>query len=171
METLHLWTPPIFHRDMKSANLLLTEDWEVKICDMGLARFSTKETEDTMKKLCGTYSYLAPEIFGGNMFTEKADIFAIGIICWEIAVTVCNGVYQNPYLEEFKHLTADFQIAMQVAEKQLRNTIPRSCPSKFADLINECWAPEPEDRPSATEILEKLKNMQNSIIQISSKTS
>jgi serine/threonine protein kinase len=143
---------------------------------MGLARFSTKEAEDTMKKLCGTYSYLAPEVFGGNSFTEKADVFAMGIVFWEIATTVCNGipssgvshvtiagVYQNPYLEEFKNLSADFQIAVRVAEHNLRNTIPASCPPQFAELIEQCWSANPDDRPTTSVILQKLLGMRDSI--------
>jgi serine/threonine protein kinase len=58
---------------------------------MGLARFSNPQSKDTMDRLCGTYSYLAPEIFFGNSYTTKADIFSMGIILWEIVTRLING--------------------------------------------------------------------------------
>ncbi len=58
----------------------------------GLARFDIKQSEDTMTRLCGTYSYLAPEIFFGSRYTDKADVFSMGIILWEIAYRVIHGM-------------------------------------------------------------------------------
>ncbi len=58
----------------------------------GLARFDIKQSEDTMTRLCGTYSYLAPEIFFGQRYTDKADVFSMGIILWEIAYRVIHGM-------------------------------------------------------------------------------
>ncbi len=64
----------------------------------GLARFDIKQSEDTMTRLCGTYSYLAPEIFFGQRYTDKADVFSMGIILWEIAYRVIHGM-------SFKYIT------------------------------------------------------------------
>jgi len=148
---------------MKTANLLLNHNWELKICDMGLARFNTPETLDSMKKLCGTYSYLAPEVFSGEVFTVKSDVFSMAIVLWEIVVRCVTGKYKPPYLDEFPHLTADFQIAIQVAEKGLRNSIPTDCPKKLGDLIQKCWADDPSERPSTSELLANLRTIQDTL--------
>jgi len=160
METLHNWSPPIFHRDMKSANLLLNSDWDLKICDMGLARFNTPDTENSMKRLCGTYSYLAPEIVNGEIFSPKADVFSMGIVLWEIAYRVVNGKYQAPYAE-FGHLTIDVQVAIQVTEKQLRNTIPLGCLPAYATLIALCTAHSPHERPTTSQLRDRLIDIEN----------
>jgi serine/threonine protein kinase len=97
-------------------NLLINNDGDLKVCDMGLARFNNSHA-DSMDRLCGTYSYLAPEIFLGGIFTEKADIFSMGIIIWEIVVTMLKRKYELPYIEEHPELKMDFQIAVAVAEK------------------------------------------------------
>jgi len=162
MEVLHTWSPAIVHRDVKTANLLINSDDELKIADMGLARFDNPDAETSMKRLCGTYSYLAPEVFGGQSFSTRSDIFSVGIILWEIAYKILNGKYLAPYAE-FTHITADFQVANFVAEYQLRNTIPLGCPTDYADQIRRCTAQNPLERPTAIEVLKKLSELYNKI--------
>jgi len=158
MHCLHMWEPPVFHRDMKSLNLLVNEDWVVKVCDMGLARFDTPDQAKTMGKLCGTYAYLAPEIFFGEKFEAKADIFSMGIVLWELAVRVIKGKYEVPY-EEFPDLRQEFLIAIKVAEAGRRPTIPTSCPPPWSDLIRRCVEHSPADRPTTAEMLKDLEEM------------
>lgn len=154
LKTLHDWTPPVFHRDMKSLNLLIKKDWTVHVCDFGLARFSTEESKlTTMKKLCGTYAYLAPEVFLGQSFTERSDVFACGIILWEILFRTMNGRYRLPYLE---YKLVDFQIPYQVAEKGIRPTAPENSPKPYVDLMNHCLEQNENDRPSTDELLKRL---------------
>eukprot|EP01114_Cavostelium_apophysatum_P014059 TRINITY_DN3544_c0_g1_i1.p1 TRINITY_DN3544_c0_g1~~TRINITY_DN3544_c0_g1_i1.p1 ORF type:complete len:1120 (+),score=330.70 TRINITY_DN3544_c0_g1_i1:85-3444(+) len=162
LKSLHTWQPPIVHRDMKTPNLLINEESQLKICDMGLARFNTPDTENSMKRLCGTYCYTAPEVFNGELFTVKADIFSCGIVLWEIAYRVVHGKYQAPYAE-FTHITADFQIALYVSEHQLRNTIPDAVQKEFPELavlIRKCTEHDPAERPNAADMLLTLENIQ-----------
>jgi len=84
-------------------------------------------------------------------------------VLWEIVNRTVTGKYKPPYLEEFPHLTADFQIAIQVAEKGLRNTIPSDCPPVLAEVIKRCWAHDPKARPSTSELLASLKSIQSSM--------
>lgn len=154
LKTLHDWDPPVFHRDMKSLNLLIKKDWSVQLCDFGLARFYTEESKmTTMKKLCGTYAYLAPEVFLGNSFTERSDIFACGIILWEILFRTMNGRYRLPYME---YKLVDVQIPYQVAEKGIRPTNPTGSPKEYVELINHCLEQKETDRPSTDELLNRL---------------
>jgi len=158
INTLHTWQPPVFHRDMKSLNLLVNSEWVVKVADMGLARFNTPDNAKSMLKLRGTYAYLAPEIFVGEHFTEKADVFSMGIILWEIACRVIKGRYEVPY-DEFPDVKQDFMIAIKVAEQQRRPTIPAVCPPAFASLIRACLHQSPQNRPTAQQMSNQLSQM------------
>ena len=62
----------------------MDKQWQLKVCDFGLARFNTADSLETMSKMCGTYAYLGPEMFHGGVFSEKTDIWAFGITMLEI---------------------------------------------------------------------------------------
>eukprot|EP00727_Mastigamoeba_balamuthi_P005715 m51a1_g1763 putative ankyrin repeat-containing protein (789) ;mRNA; r:291588-295876 len=135
MVCLHNHTPQILHRDLKSLNLLVTDGWEVKLCDFGLSRFDAEDMA-TLCKLRGTFAYTAPEVYFGTKYTSKSDVFSVGIIMWEMVYRVIMQKYQRPY-SEFPELKMDFQIIIQTATKNVRPTIPASTPAPLATLIRQ----------------------------------
>eukprot|EP01119_Soliformovum_irregulare_P017080 TRINITY_DN5026_c0_g2_i1.p1 TRINITY_DN5026_c0_g2~~TRINITY_DN5026_c0_g2_i1.p1 ORF type:complete len:504 (+),score=159.26 TRINITY_DN5026_c0_g2_i1:519-2030(+) len=163
LNSLHTFDPPVYHRDMKSLNLLITKQWSVKICDFGLARFNTPLAMDTMQKLCGTYSYTAPELYSKGTYTDKCDVFSSGIILWEIVYRVVHGKYEPPYLKDNPNLQRDFQILFHVANKGLRPIIPKETPPPLVDIIKRCLSANPAERPSTAELIEDLKKARSSL--------
>ena len=73
---LHSFNPPILHRDLKSLNILLNKNLEVKIADFGWARLRNVH----MTRLRGTFQWMAPEVILKDNYTEKADVYSFGII-------------------------------------------------------------------------------------------
>jgi ankyrin repeat protein/tRNA A-37 threonylcarbamoyl transferase component Bud32 len=160
---LHGWDPQIVHRDLKSLNLLVTSDWKIKVADFGLSRFTTGGNMETFKKLCGTFAYCAPEIFGGTSFTDKSDVYSMGMVIWELIIRVTKGHYEQPF-SEYKQLQFDFQILVQAAQG-LRPTLPDNTPAAIAEVFKKCCDAKPESRPSAKEVVQLLETVKENYKQ------
>ncbi|XP_039061828.1 receptor-like cytosolic serine/threonine-protein kinase RBK2 [Hibiscus syriacus] len=75
----------IIHRDIKAANILLTNNFEPQICDFGLAKWLPENlTHHTVSKFEGTFGYLAPEYLMHGIVDEKTDVFAFGVLLLEL---------------------------------------------------------------------------------------
>ena len=81
MRFLHTHKPTIIHRDLKSLNLLVDEQWTLKVTDFGLSRFKSQQL---MTGQCGTFQWMAPEVVASQSYTEKADVYSFGVNLWEL---------------------------------------------------------------------------------------
>jgi len=126
-----------------------------KVCDFGLSR-STAGNVETFKKLKGTYAYCAPEVFTGTPCTYKSDVFSVGIVLWELMKVAMTGKYEQPYAEF--SLQFDFQIIVQ-SSMGLRPNIPIDTPRRFVDLYISCINANPDLRPTANEVLQRIEEI------------
>lgn len=143
---LHDCSPIIVHRDLKSHNLLVDENWKVKVCDFGLSTI-VEQASRTMTA-CGTPCWTAPEVLRNQRYTEKADVYSFGVVLWECATREDPFVGMPP-----------FQVIFAVGREGLRPPLPRACPIDFAKLITDCWDEKPNARPAMKEVLARLENL------------
>ena len=147
MAYLHHGNPPVLHRDLKSANLLLDDSYTAKVCDFGLSRL--KAQTRSMTGNCGTVQWMAPEVLANMSYDEKADVFSYGIILWELLSRQC------PY----EGMTA-IQCALAVLNRDKRPEIPKWCPPSFHALIKACVKKDPAERPSFSQVILALDAME-----------
>eukprot|EP01118_Nematostelium_gracile_P006481 TRINITY_DN2083_c0_g3_i1.p1 TRINITY_DN2083_c0_g3~~TRINITY_DN2083_c0_g3_i1.p1 ORF type:complete len:463 (+),score=107.51 TRINITY_DN2083_c0_g3_i1:68-1390(+) len=157
MKFLHSCSPPIVHRDFKSLNILVTGDWQIKICDFGLSRRTSEDQQNTLRRLRSTAAFSPPELLNKQAFTPESDVYGMGITLWEMIHRCITGKYQRPYAEE-KAIQFDYQIIVQAGNGK-RPTIPSTTPDAIKDLLERCWNQEPEERPNCTQLLKELETL------------
>ena len=143
----------ILHRDIKSLNVLLDENYKAKLSDFGLAKVkmeikSHSTAKKTNKDCVGTVQWMAPELFKLKpVYTKKSDIYSLGITFWELATR------KLPYIGVDKNVIPTLVLQGE------REDIPEGCPEKMAQLIKDCWETNPEKRPDAKDVAARLKEV------------
>ncbi|KAL3841026.1 hypothetical protein ACJIZ3_025617 [Penstemon smallii] len=150
MEYLH--GKNIVHFDLKCENLLVNmRDPHRPVCkigDLGLSK--VKQHTLVSGGVRGTLPWMAPELLSGksHMVSEKIDVYSFGIVMWELLTG------DEPYAD--MHCAS---IIGGIVNNTLRPQIPTWCDPEWKALMESCWAAEPADRLSFSEISQKLRNM------------
>ncbi|KAK2632493.1 hypothetical protein EUGRSUZ_L01483 [Eucalyptus grandis] len=152
MNYLHTSVPTIVHRDLKSPNLLVDEDWNVKVCDFGLSRLK-HNTFLSSKSTAGTAEWMAPEVLRNKPANEKCDIFSFGVILWELATLRIPWSGMN-----------SMQVVGAVGYENRRLEIPNEVDPLVGKIICDCWQTEPNLRPSFAELAGALESLQRLVI-------
>ncbi|MCY7404441.1 MAG: Stk1 family PASTA domain-containing Ser/Thr kinase [Cryobacterium sp.] len=133
----------IVHRDVKPENVLLADDGRIKISDFGLARAVNNNTA-TGQALLGTIAYLSPELVTRGIADARSDIYALGIMTFEMLTG------EQPYVGE---------APMQIAYQHANDTVPMpsskvaSVPRELDELVLWATARDPEDRPRDARVM------------------
>ena len=147
----------IIHRDIKPENILISKDGRIKVADFGLARNITMGQTMTAESsvVLGSVSYLSPEQVQRGVADARSDIYAVGIVLFEMLTG------SKPYSGE-----TPIQIAYRHVNDRIPNiqTIKSEIPTSIAELVYEATAPNPDQRPkNAEELLNKLREIQAQI--------
>ena len=163
----YIHSKTLVHRDLKPDNIMLTDGENIKVGDFGLSRefVAIKEDDQTwesyyMTNGCGTLLSMAPEVFGGH-YTEKADVFALGVLfyaiaerqCLEVQGTKCFGAF----VDDNKGTKVPLGFQMFKDGNGLRVTFDKTdvC---LAEIIGSAFLLDQKKRPSAATIQGKLND-------------
>ena len=136
---LYMHSNDIVHRDLKSHNILLDENYNIKLCDFGLARVKS-DLNTGASKFSGTPAYMAPEILQKKSYDEKVDVFAFGTLIWEILTRKIP--YEGVEIVDLKQrLLSDEKLF-----------IPKSIPKDLGNIIEMCRHSDPSKRPGFAQI-------------------
>lgn len=156
---LHGREIPMVHRDLKPLNLLLTKYLEVKVADLGIARVLARagpESGDCGQKGMtggiGTWRYMAPEVVRHQKYTEKVDIYALGLIMY----------FMSSGKQPFHQLGINPE---KILQAYLKGNEPRplltDCHQVLRPTMAQAWHESAQARPSADELLSELSELGN----------
>ncbi|KAF0689707.1 Aste57867_18868 [Aphanomyces stellatus] len=150
---LHSLSPKVIHRDLKSKNVLLDEHCTAKLSDFGISRL--RQLEETMTAGVGTALWAAPEVFLAKKYNDRADVYSLGVVLSEL--DTCAIPYADQAVGKNGKLDGMAVIKL-VTQQKAKPTFSASCPSAVRDLAFRCLDYEPDNRPSAAEVVEILKD-------------
>ena len=138
----------IIHRDIKPQNIMLLQDGSIKVADFGIARFLQSETQTMTDKAIGSVHYIAPEQASGDYITDKADIYSVGVMLYEMLTGKLPFVADNAVSVALMQLQAK-----PVMPRELNPSIPRG----LEQITMRAMEKNPVDRfQSAGEMLDDL---------------
>ncbi|CAF1712361.1 lysM domain receptor-like kinase 3 isoform X1 [Brassica napus] len=184
LEYIHEHTKTHYvHRDIKTSNILLDEAFRAKISDFGLAKLveKTGEGEISVTKVVGTYGYLAPEYLSDGRATSKSDVYAFGVVLFEIisgreAVirTEAMGT-KNPerrplasiMLAALKNSPDSMNMSSlkEFVDPNMMDLYPHDCLFKIAMLAKQCVDDDPILRPNMKQVVISLSQILLSSIE------
>ncbi|KAG8089439.1 hypothetical protein GUJ93_ZPchr0011g28186 [Zizania palustris] len=159
----HDCTPAVIHRDIKSTNILLDDDYEAKIADFGIAKVAAEDSAE-FSCFAGTHGYLAPELAYSLKVTEKTDVYSFGVVLLEL-ITGRSPI--DPAFGEDKDIV--FWLSTKLAAESLDDVLdPHVAASASAsakdreDMIKVlkvavlCTAKLPAGRPTMRDVVKML---------------
>ncbi|XP_030969996.1 wall-associated receptor kinase-like 1 [Quercus lobata] len=155
---------PIYHRDIKSSNILLNDKYRAKVADFGTSRSVAIDQTHVTTLVYGTFGYLDPEYFQTGQFTEKSDVYSFGVVLIEL-LTGKKPVFLTRSQEDqnlstyFIHSVKENRL-FDILDTQLRKDGNKHEVMEVANLAQRCLHLYGKKRPTMTEIVKELEGVQ-----------
>ncbi|XP_062079206.1 wall-associated receptor kinase-like 1 [Humulus lupulus] len=157
---------PIYHRDVKSTNILLDEKLRAKVADFGTSRTISLEQTHLTTVVYGTFGYLDPEYFQTSQFTDKSDVYSFGVILVELLTG--QKAISAARSEEGRSLATYFIMTMEenssslfdILDGQVLKEASKEEIIVVADLAQRCLHLSGRNRPTMKEVAKELERIQ-----------
>ncbi|KAG0249497.1 hypothetical protein DFQ27_009971, partial [Actinomortierella ambigua] len=137
----------VLHRDLRSSNVLLTRQLQVKICDIGLATVKARSASKSTSSSKSIHHWMAPELLTDrSKHSTKSDMFALGVTMWEMAAN-CTVPLQERL--DNHSVTIDLNGGARLA-------LPDDTPPNYRHWVERCWEHDPDKRPQASEMVARF---------------
>ncbi|KAF8043165.1 hypothetical protein BT93_A1493 [Corymbia citriodora subsp. variegata] len=170
LEYIHEHTVPVYiHRDIKSANILIDKNFHAKVADFGLTKLTEVGSASLPTRLVGTFGYMPPEYAQYGDVSPKVDVYAFGVVLYELISAKEAVVKANGSIAESKGLVALFEEVLnqpdtkedirKLVDPRLGDNYPLDSARKMAQLAKACTQENPQLRPSMRSIVVALMTL------------
>ncbi|KAB2637151.1 wall-associated receptor kinase-like 16 [Pyrus ussuriensis x Pyrus communis] len=155
---------PIIHRDVKTTNILLDENYTAKVSDFGASRLIPLDKAQITTLVQGTLGYLDPEYFHSNQLTEKSDVYSFGVVLVELLTRKVALSFTRP--EEERNLANFFVCSVehgrltQILDDDIVTERNLETLKRVANLASRCLRVKREERPTMKKVAMELEGMQ-----------
>jgi len=147
----YLHSKNIIHRDIKAANFLVDEHYNVFVIDYGVSRVSPDDPQEK-QTVVGTPVWMAPEVFSKQPYSDKADSYSFALVLWGMITG------KAPYAD-----ISPLSLPLQICVHKYREPIPEDTDPRLRSLITQMWDPDPDKRLGMLELLNILYDMKDEI--------
>ncbi|EOA39885.1 hypothetical protein CARUB_v10008562mg [Capsella rubella] len=154
---------PIYHRDIKSTNIMLDENFRAKVSDFGTSRSITIDQSHLTTMVSGTVGYVDPEYFQSSQFTEKSDVYSFGVVLVELITGEKPVSFQRS--EENRLLVTYFNLSMKddrisdIIDSRIRDNCKLEQVMMMAKLAKMCLNRKGKKRPNMREVWMQLERI------------
>ncbi|XP_026432749.1 putative wall-associated receptor kinase-like 16 [Papaver somniferum] len=159
-------SPPIIHRDIKSANVLLDENYTAKVSDFGASKLIPLDQTRVNTLVYGTLGYLDPEYYNTSQLTDKSDVYSFGVVLAELLTGETPLCLERP---EAQRNLATYFISCMEGKDPSQLIDPKVAPDgnleeifAVAEIAKRCLSLRGEDRPTMKQIAADLQVLQRS---------
>ncbi|KAL5169903.1 Receptor-like serine/threonine-protein kinase NCRK [Glycine soja] len=166
LEYLHeAAAPRILHRDVKSTNILLDENWQAKITDLGMAKNLRSDDlpscSNSPARMQGTFGYFAPEYAIVGRASLESDVFSFGVVLLELIsgrhpIHKSTGKEESLVIWATPRLQDSRRVIRELVDPQLKGNFPEEEVQIMAYLAKECLLLDPDTRPTMSEVVQIL---------------
>jgi serine/threonine protein kinase len=155
---LHSISTPIIHRDVKTANILLDENYTAKVSDFGASQLVPSGEAGIQTLVLGTCGYLDPEYLQSNQLTEKSDVYSFGVVLVEL-LTSKVAFSKDRCLASIFVASMEEDCLNQVLDDGIVNEGNIEMVNNVANLAKRCLRVKGEKRPTMKEVAMELEGM------------
>ncbi|XP_047959733.1 wall-associated receptor kinase-like 8 [Salvia hispanica] len=154
---------PIYHRDIKSTNILLDEKYIVKVSDFGISKLVQVDQTHLTTLVKGTFGYLDPEYYETSQYTEKSDVYSFGVVLLELLTSQRPISLERP--EMGRNLAAHFLSYMEadnleaILDTQVSEEGAKEEVIAVARLARRCLNVKGKMRPTMKEVATELESL------------